>query len=118
MIIGVGVDMIELNRIKRHLENDRFLSRILTNTEYHNYKQLKTVRQAEFLAGRFAAKEAYAKAKGTGIGKQLSWQDIEVIREQSGKPTIETEWVDEKIHLSITHNKSCATAFVVIEKTN
>lgn len=87
MIVGTGIDIVELERIKAILErNPRFQDRILTEYERDTFNQLKGQRQIEFLAGRFAAKEALAKALGTGIGKHLSFQDIEIRNEPSGKP--------------------------------
>lgn len=113
MIIGIGLDIIEIERIQRAVaRNGKFAERILTSLEQKQYSQLSLQRQIEFLAGRFAAKEAYAKARGTGIGK-LSWHDIEV-KSINGKPVI-TSSNYEKIHLSITHTKTIAAAQVIIE---
>ncbi|WP_054704211.1 holo-ACP synthase [Bacillus sp. JCM 19041] len=116
MIVGIGLDIIELERIKSVLQRQpRFAKRILTRTELSQMNNLTPYRQTEFLAGRFAAKEAYAKAKGTGIGAYLSFQDIEVVIEESGKPVIVSGVVGEKAHLSITHSNQFAAAQVVIE---
>ncbi|RBW67842.1 holo-ACP synthase [Bacillus taeanensis] len=113
MIIGIGIDIIELYRIKRTIErNEKFVPRILTPREQDRYYSLPPNRQIEFLAGRFAVKEAYAKARGTGIGK-LSFQDIEISSE-NGKPVIRSE-APEKIFVSISHSKDYAVAQVIIE---
>ena len=113
MIIGIGFDVVELSRIKSAvLRNGRFVDRILTANEKQMYQRLNERRRIEFLAGRFAAKEAYAKARGTGIGT-LSWHDIDVTS-KNGQPVIESAG-DETIHISITHTKSFAAAQVIIE---
>ncbi|MBM7644669.1 holo-[acyl-carrier protein] synthase [Scopulibacillus daqui] len=116
MIIGTGIDIIECHRIKKQINNAKFIDRILTIQEKQRFNQLSDHRKVEFLAGRFAAKEAYAKAKGTGIGKALSWRDIEVMNNSQGKPILK-DMTNEKqvIHLSITHTEMYAAAFVIIE---
>lgn len=116
MIIGIGLDLVETNRIERIKERQsRFPERILTEAEQHTYRSLSEKRKTEFLAGRFAAKEAYAKALGTGIGKELSFQDIEISSDEKGKPFI-VKPASDRIHLSITHTKQYAAAQVIIEK--
>lgn len=115
MIIGIGLDMIEIERIAKVVrKHPKFVARVLTLSERKAYERLSDERKIEFLAGRFAAKEAYAKARGTGIGK-LSWQDIE-ISDENGKPCIASSACDEKIHLTITHTKDYAAAQVIIER--
>ena len=115
MIVGIGLDIIELKRIEQVMMNQsKFVDRILTPSEKAQYDQLSWKRQVEFVAGRFAAKEAYAKANGTGIG-QLSWQHIE-IKSDHGRPYILSEIDDEKVHLTITHTKQIAAAQVIIER--
>ncbi|TCP23820.1 holo-[acyl-carrier-protein] synthase [Scopulibacillus darangshiensis] len=116
MIIGTGLDVVELDRIVNLIHHDKFISRILTPTEINLYIKRTDKRKTEFLAGRFAAKEAYAKAKGTGIGKNLSWQDIEIVNDMQGKPILNDRMNQEQvIHLSITHTRTTAAAFVIIE---
>ena len=84
MIIGIGIDIIELNRIEKMLDGKlKFMERILTENERNVAMELKGSRLTEFVAGRFAAKEAYSKAVGTGIGKEVSFLDIEVMIEGS-----------------------------------
>ncbi|GAA0610681.1 holo-ACP synthase [Virgibacillus siamensis] len=119
MIKGIGIDIIEIDRIQRALvKNSRFAERILTEMEKIRYfdKLDSPSRRTEFLAGRFAAKEAFAKACGRGIGK-LSFQDMEVITNAAGAPSMQVSrydgWV---IHLSITHSRDYAVAQVVIEE--
>jgi holo-[acyl-carrier protein] synthase len=116
MISGIGIDIIELDRIKTIIDRQpRFIQRILTKSEQQIFETLTPTRQVEFLAGRFAAKEAFAKAKGTGIGNELSFQDIEVQPDSKGKPQI-IKPVQECVHLSISHSKDYAIAQVIIEK--
>ncbi|ELK48675.1 holo-ACP synthase [Halobacillus sp. BAB-2008] len=84
MIEGIGIDIIELDRINQSIKrNPRFVQRILTENEYQRYEMLNEGRRVEFLAGRFAAKEACAKALGTGIGK-TGFQDIEISSAETG----------------------------------
>ncbi|WP_156290223.1 holo-ACP synthase [Oceanobacillus salinisoli] len=116
MIKGIGIDIIELDRIQKSIANEKFVDRILTSKEKFLYDALqKTNRKVEFAAGRFAAKEAFAKAIGTGIGK-LSFQHIEVLPDEHGAPMIQVKGFEkERIFLSITHSKAYAVAQVVIE---
>jgi holo-[acyl-carrier protein] synthase len=115
VIKGIGIDIIELNRIRKSMENERFLDRVLTPNERNLLKDLKESRRVEFVAGRFAAKEAFAKAMGTGIGK-LSFQDIEIINDEKGKPIVTVSLLDKmNIFVSISHSKEYAVAQVVVE---
>ncbi|WP_077620340.1 holo-ACP synthase [Bacillus sinesaloumensis] len=115
MIIGTGIDIVELDRIKKILHRQKkFVDRILTDAEKEKFLQLSETRKVEFLAGRFAVKEAYSKAVGTGIGESLSFLDIEVLSDEKGKPVL-TKPISQKAHLSITHSKDYAVAQVIIE---
>ena len=91
----------------------KFMERILTENERNVAMELKGSRLTEFVAGRFAAKEAYSKAVGTGIGKS-EFLDIEVKNDERGKPILitSTEYI---VHLSISHSKEFAVAQVVLE---
>src|SRR5688572_23892196 len=88
MILGVGIDIIEVERIRASHEKfgERFLKRILRPDEIAYC--LSHAQPAPFLAVRFSAKEAISKAFGTGIGAQLGWQDMEVRRKESGQPYV------------------------------
>ncbi|WP_078543056.1 holo-ACP synthase [Litchfieldia alkalitelluris] len=115
MIIGIGIDIVELQRIEKIvIRQKKFIERILTENERNHYNSLIGRRQIEFLAGRFAAKEAYSKAVGTGIGKDLSFLDIEVTSNEVGKPSIKIN-DGRNVHLSISHSKEYAVAQVIIE---
>ncbi|WP_433746602.1 holo-ACP synthase [Falsibacillus pallidus] len=118
MIKGIGMDIVELERI-RHLEEKqpRFSGRVLTENEIRIYRGLNGQRRTEYLAGRFAAKEAFSKAWGSGIGKDLSFQDMETAYDEKGKPVF-IKPIDKGVHLSITHSKEYAAAQVIIEETN
>lgn len=111
------MDLIELDRIKTSMEkNKKIADRILTKKEKEVFLQLQNNhRKAEFLAGRFAAKEAFAKAAGTGIGK-LSFQHIEILPGVFGAPEIRAKGYESvNIFVSITHSREYAAAQVVME---
>ncbi|KIL52414.1 4'-phosphopantetheinyl transferase [Jeotgalibacillus alimentarius] len=116
MIHGIGLDIVEIERIDQLLvRQPKIIRRVLTEREQQQFMQLGERRRIEFLAGRFAVKEAYAKAFGCGIGRELSFQDIEIEKASSGKPYI--SHTDYQVHVSITHTKEYAAAQVVIEGT-
>lgn len=115
MIIGIGLDVVELERImSAHNRTTKFVERILTSQERERFSCLPPHRQIEFLAGRFAAKEAYVKAVGTGIGKECSFQDIEIRSNELGKPNLYFKKNRVKGFVSITHTKQLAAAQVVL----
>lgn len=115
MIKGIGIDIIELSRIQDILNRQkRFVDRVLTPNERLKFEDLSPARKVEFLAGRFAAKEAYSKANGTGIGEELSFLDIEIETDDSGKPVITKP--RSRAHLSISHSRDYAAAQVIIEE--
>lgn len=116
MITGIGLDITELNRIKSiKTKTIKFEERILTEQERAQMKELSEQRQIEFLAGRFAAKEAFSKALGTGIGKECSFHDIEIVREKSGKPSLYFKGKQANGFVSITHTKEYAAAQVILQ---
>jgi holo-[acyl-carrier protein] synthase len=120
----VGVDLIEVARIKASFEKfgERFLQRILRPEEVAYC--LSHRRPEPHLAARFAAKEAISKAFGTGIGKELGWQDMEVKRHPSGQPYVVLHGSGLALmaarqggclHLSLTHTEHYAAAIAVLE---
>ncbi len=126
MIYGIGTDLVNIKRIEEVLFRfgDRFLHRILSEEEAAEYAQ--SSQPARFVAKHFAAKEAFSKAYGTGIGEDVGWHDVRVTHDASGKPLIQTsEVLGEKLlarqishtHLSITDETGHALAFVIIEKS-
>ncbi|WP_135556890.1 holo-ACP synthase [Paenibacillus cymbidii] len=126
MIIGIGTDLADLPRIADLLAlpaGRRFMERILAPEERLLAEQRKA-RLVEFVAGRFAAKEAVSKAFGCGIGRQIGFHDMIVTNDDSGKPvcTVSAAALERlgladgvRIHLSITHTGGMAGAFAVVE---
>lgn len=124
MIVGMGVDLIEIERVKQaHLKHGRrFIERLYTPAEARYC--LKKKDPYPSLAGRFAAKEAVIKAFSHGFGGRWKWIHIEVTRELSGKPALKLTGILEKLrvkrkiknlHLTIAHSKRDATAVVILE---
>lgn len=120
MIKGIGLDIAEIDRIgKMILRQPKFIDRILTDREKDAYHSYSGTRKTEYAAGRFAAKEAFSKAMGTGIGGALSFQDIEIIRDEFGRPMIvKPDMKGFSVHLSITHTREYAAAQVIIESSS
>lgn len=125
MIIGVGIDLQEIDRLGEAYDRsgDRFLSRVFTKRELADAEAQGKAR-ARFLAGRFAAKEALFKALGTGVSGGITWQDAEVTNLPNGKPEIAIQGKSRDlfeglrgrhIWLSITHSALSAAAVVVLE---
>ncbi|WP_342506697.1 holo-ACP synthase [Sporosarcina sp. FSL K6-2383] len=115
MIAGIGLDIVELDRIaKLDAHSEKFRLRILTLAELQIYETLTDHRRIEFLAGRFAGKEAYAKANGTGIGIACNFTDIQILPEASGKPVLYFKKNKVSGFVSITHTKTVAAAQVIL----
>ena len=124
MIIGIGVDIVDVARVETLLTRyqDRFVNRLFTDAEA-GYAR-RSVRMAERLAGRFAMKEAVLKALGTGKSQGILWRDVETIRGAMGRPEVKLygnalkymkKLDGETIFASITHDGGKAIAFVIIE---
>lgn len=124
MILGTGIDIIEVARIASAYERfgDRFVQRILHDGELAYCLSHKT--PGPFLAARFAAKEAISKAFGTGIGGELGWRDMEVRRKDSGEPYVVLHGKGQEllksrggrlVHLSLSHTAVHAAAVAVLE---
>lgn len=119
MIAGIGLDIVELERVARLDErSDKFRLRVLTKRELQLYELLPPHRKTEFLAGRFAAKEAFSKAKGTGIGKDCRFDQIEILPESSGKPVLYFDGVQVSGFVSITHTRTVAAAQVILTSSS
>jgi holo-[acyl-carrier protein] synthase len=125
MIIGTGVDIVEIARLRKVVERlkDRFIHRVFTTEEQQFCNQHRD--PAPHYAARFAAKEAMFKALGTGWAKGVTWQDVEVLRQQQEAPTLilhgEAQRLSismgaTKMHLSLSHSEESAIAMVILEK--
>lgn len=125
MILGTGIDIIEVARIRASFEKfgDRFALRILVGGELEYCLSHKD--PAPFIAARFAAKEAVSKAFGTGIGASIGWHDIEVRRKESGEPYVILHGKGgellrardaTRLHLSLSHTVQHATAISILER--
>ena len=121
MILGIGTDIIEIERIDRAIKNTpMFLEKIFTKRELEELN--RSTLRVESVAGNFSVKEAVSKAVGTGM-RGFTFTDIEVFRDELGKPIVQVSdkikdiiKVDNYIfNVSISHNRTCAIAFVVLE---
>lgn len=116
MIKGTGVDIVEIDRIKSAVKHSgtRFLKRVYTPSEIKYCRKFNKLRYPE-LAVRFAAKEAYSKANGTGM-VGIHWKDIEVFNDKKGKPSLRIMGkVRKNVHVTLSHSREYAAAFVIIE---
>ncbi|MBS1798359.1 MAG: holo-ACP synthase [Acidobacteria bacterium] len=125
MVLGVGTDLIEITRIEESIAQfgERFLARVFTPGEIA-YCRMKTKKSAESFAARFAAKEAGAKALGTGISRGVSWKELEVRREPGERPTLHLSGRAaeraramgiRRLALSLSHSRDVALAVVIAE---
>jgi holo-[acyl-carrier protein] synthase len=124
MIIGTGVDLVEIARFRKVVDRlkDRFILRVFTAGEQKFCLQHRD--PIPHFAVRFAAKEALFKALGTGWAKGVTWLDAEVMRERQDAPTMtlhgEAQRLGasmgaQKVHLTLTHSENCAIAMVILE---
>ena len=124
MILGLGIDIIEVARVKASHDRfgDRFLNRILLPDEIAYCQTHKN--PAPFLAGRFAAKEAISKAFGTGIGAELGWRDMEIAHKASGEPYVMLHGKGkellaargaQRLLVSLSHTEHYAAATAILE---
>lgn len=125
MIFGIGIDIIEIERIKKSIEkfDEIFLNKIFTQTEL-DYCQSKKNKYQHY-AARFAAKEAIAKALATGWSKGFRWKDIDIYNEKSGMPNVrlsgnlETFLGDDKsLKITMSHSEHYVTCFAIIYTKN
>src|SRR3989440_7252468 len=125
-VIGTGVDLVECARIQRSIDRfgDRFLHRVFTDSEIEYSMSMKF--PARHLAARFAAKEAVAKAFGTGIGKAMGWRNIDIRKKESGEPFLVFSGPAQELAvergvtsalITLSHTDHYAMACVVIETT-
>jgi holo-[acyl-carrier protein] synthase len=126
VILGIGTDLCDIGRIERALERfgERFAGRILVDSELERFRRHR--KPAAYLAKRFAAKEAFSKALGTGIHFPVNWHNVWVENARSGKPSLKFSKPlaallkrrgIAKVHVSLTDEIGMACAFVVVEGT-
>ena len=124
MIFGIGTDIVEVERIMNMNSLDKFAKKILSFEELKVCKPLTEEKKISFLAKQFAAKEAVSKALGTGIGESVKFNEIEILRNEYGKPYINstgmlTNIFDDlgiiKTHVSLSDEIKYALAFVILE---
>jgi holo-[acyl-carrier protein] synthase len=123
MVIGTGIDIIEVERIAFRVGRDNGFKEFVFSKDEMTYCDAKAS-PFEHYAARFAAKEAFLKAVGRGWDSGLQWNEIEIVNEKNGKPSLRITGTTEKmlapmgirmIHLSLSHLKSMATAIVILE---
>ncbi|MFO7821802.1 MAG: holo-ACP synthase [Lentisphaeria bacterium] len=125
MIIGLGIDVIEVERIDSVIrrQGQQFLRHVFTDSERARAPESEAA-AASYYAGRWSAKEAVAKTFGTGIGAACGWKDIEIVRWPSGQPSVQLSGAASetaaklgirRIHLTISHEKRLACASAVAE---
>lgn len=126
MIVGIGTDIIEIERVQAMLDRhgDRLPQRILSALEMQRFEQV--AQKVSWLAKRFAAKEAAAKALGTGIAEGVSWKHIEVLNDALGAPQLNLHEVAlerakalgaDRFHLSLSDERAFAVAYVILERS-
>ena len=120
MILGIGLDLCDIGRIKEAIENEHFLERVYTPAERERIRAASAVRRGEIAAGAFAAKEAVAKALGTGF-LEFGPDAIEIVPDAQGRPTCtlyrraRALAGSARIHVSITHESGMAAATAILE---
>tara|TARA_B000000532_G_scaffold86995_1_gene69704 strand:- start:666 stop:1043 length:378 start_codon:yes stop_codon:yes gene_type:complete len=124
MIFGIGADIVEVKRIRNLDSLEKFADKILSLNELEVFKSQIDEKKVTFLAKQFAAKEAVSKALGTGIGTDIRFNQIEILRNSDGKPylnhdgmitTIFNDLGITKTHVSLSDEKKYALAFVILE---
>jgi holo-[acyl-carrier protein] synthase len=122
-VISVGTDILKIDRVEAVIERlgDKFMRRILTEEEQEEYHS--STQSVRLLAKRFAVKEAVAKALGTGIGRGVSWQDIQVVHDSSGAPAVRLsggahrvamERGGQRVEISLADEIDYVVAFAVL----
>jgi holo-[acyl-carrier protein] synthase len=123
MIRGIGIDITEVEKIAKSLESEAFQQKVFTSAELKTCSEIKN--KAECLAGKFAAKEAFMKAIGAGLRQGIWFIQIEVLSDESGKPTVRVNGEAAKrledngakqIHISISHSGGLAVAVVILDE--
>lgn len=118
MILGIGNDIVEIARIEKAIQSEKFKKRVYTTQEIENIEKKGAGKIASY-AGRFSAKEAISKAMGTGV-REFALTDIEILNDHLGKPIVrfinglKNKMADKRVELSISHSKEYATAVAII----
>lgn len=116
MIYGHGIDLQEISAIRAaYQKKESFATKVLTSEEYIKFKSLPERRAFAYLAGRWAAKEAFAKAMGTGF-VNLSFTDIEILTNEQGAPVVTKSPFAGRVHVSISHSDNYVQASVILEE--
>ena len=127
-ILGIGVDIIENKRLKKSIKNKSFISRLFTLFEIKNSRSVKD--KSIYFSKKFAAKESFSKALGTGFRKGLNFKDVEILNDKLGKPYFRLSKKTKKIlaktlkvknfdiFLSISDEKEYSIAFTIIQTKN
>lgn len=117
MLEDGGVDITELDRVRAALEkNPHFAERVLTANELAQANQLTGQRFVEYVGGRWGLKESFAKAWGTGIGKEVGFQDLEILNNDKGKPVVTKSPYDGRVIVSVSHTKDLVMTMVLLER--
>ncbi len=116
MIEGLGIDLTPLERVDRLAKrHPQFVNRILTPGEQEQYYQFSGQRAVEYLAGRWSLKESFGKAMGTGIGKTVGFQDVEIVDNQSGAPVVTRSPFVGRVHASVSHTATLVMTEIILE---
>ncbi|PWF99307.1 holo-ACP synthase [Levilactobacillus bambusae] len=119
MIYGTGIDITDLDRVAHAVEAQPvFLTKVLTPAEVAIYQTMSGSRAVEFIGGRWSAKESFSKAMGTGIGRAVGFQDLEILDDQAGRPYFNRHPFDGAAFISISHTATMVMTQVILEKGN
>ena len=125
MIFGIGTDIVEIKRIEEITSLDKFAGRILSETEQHIFASMDDSKKIRYISKQFAGKEAISKALGTGINKDVSFNNIEILRDDDGMPffnpinqldNLIADLGITKTHVSLADENHYAIAIAVLEK--
>ena len=125
MIFGIGTDIVEITRIEEITSLEKFAGRILSENEQHIFASMNDSKKIRYISKQFAAKEAISKALGTGINKDVSFNNIEILRDDNGMPffnpinqldNLIADLGITKTHVSLADENHYAIAIAVLEK--
>tara|TARA_A100000164_G_scaffold125041_1_gene110960 strand:+ start:174 stop:551 length:378 start_codon:yes stop_codon:yes gene_type:complete len=125
MIFGIGTDLIKITRIKNINSLEKFALKILSENELDLFNSLSNDKKVSFISKQFAGKEAFSKALGTGISAGIRFKEIEILRDEKGKPiftainSLKSFMLNlgiTRTHISITDEREYAMAFAILEK--